>query len=180
MFCVPSSRTPAVSSQVTWKTDLPTLIGTCPRTACRVIAVRRRWSASDSVHPAGDHTIFIGRVLAHGSSDRTPMIWGKGQLAVPAWENSMSLRVLDVLAGFGWWGQHLLPRFVTRWGSMSSACVRRNLTHRTMKASPCQSGYAAVLSMKQLPISCLGERGQARSCPKAKAAFSLGSLQVHG
>ena len=35
----------------------------------------------DSVHPAGDHTIFIGRVLAHGSSDRTPMIWGKGQLA---------------------------------------------------------------------------------------------------
>lgn len=34
----------------------------------------------ERVYPAGDHTIFIGRVIVHASSDRTPMIWGKGQL----------------------------------------------------------------------------------------------------
>ena len=37
------------------------------------------------VHLAGDHRIFIGRVLAHHHSERTPMIWGKGRLtAFPA------------------------------------------------------------------------------------------------
>lgn len=46
--------------------------------------------ARDSVHPAGDHTIFIGQVLAHGNSERTPMIWGKGQLtAFPTQETSI-------------------------------------------------------------------------------------------
>ena len=36
--------------------------------------------AREEVHLTGDHRIFIGRVLAHRHSDRTPMVWGKGRL----------------------------------------------------------------------------------------------------
>ena len=33
-----------------------------------------------AVQEGGDHEIFIGRVLAHTNSDRTPLAFGKGQL----------------------------------------------------------------------------------------------------
>lgn len=36
--------------------------------------------AREDIYLAGDHRIFIGRVLAHHHSERTPMIWGKGRL----------------------------------------------------------------------------------------------------
>ncbi|WP_282047554.1 flavin reductase family protein [Roseibium album] len=33
-----------------------------------------------AVHEGGDHEIFIGRVVAHMSSEKTPLAFGKGQL----------------------------------------------------------------------------------------------------
>ncbi|WP_299484223.1 flavin reductase family protein [uncultured Roseibium sp.] len=35
---------------------------------------------TQAVHEGGDHEIFIGRVLAHMNSDKTPLAFGKGQL----------------------------------------------------------------------------------------------------
>lgn len=33
-----------------------------------------------AVHGGGDHEIFIGRVIAHRNSEKTPLAFGKGQL----------------------------------------------------------------------------------------------------
>ena len=90
----------------------------------------------------------------------------------------MSLRV--ILAGFGWWGQHLLPRLRDPLGFDVVGLCAPELDTPDHEGVTLPIWICRMLSMKQLPISCLGERGQARSCPKAKAAFSLGSLQVHG
>ena len=35
---------------------------------------------TDAIHPGGDHEIFIGRVLRHMSTEKAPMLFGKGKL----------------------------------------------------------------------------------------------------
>lgn len=36
---------------------------------------------TEARYPGGDHEIFIGHVLSHNHSDRTPMLFGKGRIA---------------------------------------------------------------------------------------------------
>lgn len=60
-------------AQVDWAPGIdgvPVLAGTAASFECR------KWRTYDG----GDHEIFIGEVIRHSDSDRTPLVFGKGRI----------------------------------------------------------------------------------------------------